>query len=292
MRFGKAAWIGILCTGLGGCAMPAVAPPVVGTQNSTTVNGLPQQIPYNQHDFNGVVNVPATTSTPPPNDTITLITSQTPFSAPPALQDAKRAPASGTPLIDLPLVYFELTASGTTVFASQPSFSVNIPPAVNPVNGPFFVAFYDPTAASPAWAFGLEGPGVVSGSQVTFTAPPGALTLQAGVHYYYAVYQLVSAIPTVSIGVSPSSLTLNGMGAGNAKTATINETGYAGTFTESDTCSSVATIALSSSVGPTSTVTVTGLSSGNCVATFTDGYGQQAKLNVAVTVSGFFISSH
>ncbi|MGC8485710.1 MAG: hypothetical protein ACP5O6_08775, partial [Candidatus Baltobacteraceae bacterium] len=69
----------------------------------------------------------------------------------------------------------------------------------------------------------------------------------------------------------------------------VTETGYTGTFTESDTCSTIATVTPSSGTGPSFTFTVTGVNAGTCTATFADTNGQQVTANIGVTTTGVVI---
>ncbi len=94
-----------------------------------------------------------------------------------------------------------------------------------------------------------------------------------------------------ALGISPSTLALLGTGASNALTATLSETAYTGTFTESDTCAGVATVTTPSALGPTETYTVTASAAGSCTATFTDAYGQHATLNIGVTTTGISVQT-
>lgn len=91
------------------------------------------------------------------------------------------------------------------------------------------------------------------------------------------------------LAVAPSSLALTGTGASNAQTLVVTETGYTGTFTESDTCSTIATVTPSSGAGPSFTFTVTGVNAGTCTATFADTNGQHVTANIGVTTTGVVI---
>lgn len=288
---------------------PGTSPATQGpVPTQITYSGAAAQIPVSQGTYSGTVTLP-TSSAPPSPVTITLLTSFRPFSAAPTLpaKNRRNTPLAA-PLIttDTPILYFQLTASASVVLSSQPAFQFVVPASVNPVNGPFYVAFFDPTVSPFVWNMTLEGPGTVNGSTLTFTPTASPFSMQANVSYYYILYQAVNtqASPSPSpspspaptppgvLGLSPSSLSLYGVGAGNAKQSVLQETGYTGTFGEMDTCApSIATIASSSSTGPTSTITVTGVASGTCTATYSDSFGQTAILTVNVTVSGFTIST-
>ncbi len=91
------------------------------------------------------------------------------------------------------------------------------------------------------------------------------------------------------MGIAPSTLALTGTGASNAQTLVVTETGYTGSFTESDTCSTIATVTPSSGTGPSFTFTVTGVAAGTCSATFADTNGQHVTANIGVTTTGVVI---
>ncbi len=95
--------------------------------------------------------------------------------------------------------------------------------------------------------------------------------------------------PPAPMGIAPSTLALTGTGASNAQTLVVTETGYTGSFTESDTCSTIATVTPSSGTGPSFTFTVTGVAAGTCSATFTDTNGQHVSANIGVTTTGVVI---
>jgi hypothetical protein len=93
--------------------------------------------------------------------------------------------------------------------------------------------------------------------------------------------------------VSPNPVNVNGAGAAFAQNVHVHEGGYAGAFTESDTCSGVASVTLasgSSGNGPDSDYAVTGTAGGQCDVTFKDSHNQSASTHVVVTVGTFQIS--
>ncbi len=82
-----------------------------------------------------------------------------------------------------------------------------------------------------------------------------------------------------------------GTGAANAQTLLVQETGYNGNFTESDTCAGIATLAPSGGPGPSLSETVTGVAAGQCIATFSDSFSQTKHASISVTTGGFTIQS-
>ncbi|HXM06701.1 MAG TPA: hypothetical protein VN936_04520, partial [Candidatus Acidoferrum sp.] len=65
-------------------------------------------------------------------------------------------------------------------------------------------------------------------------------------------------------------------------TFSASETGYTGAFTESDTCSGIASVA----AGAAGSYTITPSGAGTCSVTITDSYAQKAAVAVSVTVTG------
>jgi hypothetical protein len=77
----------------------------------------------------------------------------------------------------------------------------------------------------------------------------------------------------------------------NAQTLLVQETGYSGNFTESDTCAGIATLVPGNGAGPSLSETVTGLGAGQCSATFSDSFAQVQHASITVTTGGFTIQS-
>ncbi len=101
-----------------------------------------------------------------------------------------------------------------------------------------------------------------------------------------------SSAPPSVLTVSPNPINVTGTGPSSTTSISVQQTGYSGAFTESDTCSGIATISPpSSSNGPTATYTAVGVAAGTCSASFTDTLGQKASTSVVVTTGGISISS-
>jgi len=99
--------------------------------------------------------------------------------------------------------------------------------------------------------------------------------------------------PPGVLSVSPNPVNIYGAGASFATNISVQETGYAGTFTETDTChpgtGTIATFSPASGPGPTLNVTATGVTAGTCSITYSDSFNQQQTVAVIVTTSGFII---
>jgi hypothetical protein len=89
---------------------------------------------------------------------------------------------------------------------------------------------------------------------------------------------------------STSALIFGSTGASYAQTFTVSESGYAGPFTVLDTCSGVATVAPSSTQGPSTQITVTPSAAGSCAITVNDGNQQGVTVNVAVSTTSLTVS--
>ncbi len=91
--------------------------------------------------------------------------------------------------------------------------------------------------------------------------------------------------------MNPTSVEIYGTGQSNAAQITVQEIGYAGSFSQTNTCSSIATITPASTAGPTAIFTAVGESAGTCTATFSDSKEQDVTISITVTTSGFVIQS-
>jgi hypothetical protein len=91
------------------------------------------------------------------------------------------------------------------------------------------------------------------------------------------------------LSVNPPSLAVDGTGAANAQTLLVQETGYSGTFSETDTCAGIAVLAPGNGAGPSTSETVTGVGAGQCSATFSDSFAQVQHASITVTTGGFTI---
>jgi hypothetical protein len=96
--------------------------------------------------------------------------------------------------------------------------------------------------------------------------------------------------PSAALAAAPTALTFTQAGAGAAETFAASETGYTGTFKESDTCSGIATVAVAGSpAGPSATFSVTPQSGGSCTITVSDTYAQKATVAISITTSGLVL---
>src|SRR5216683_2000534 len=94
----------------------------------------------------------------------------------------------------------------------------------------------------------------------------------------------VGATPTPTpapVVPAPTSLAFTGLGASNAQSVSVTESGYGGTFSEVDSCAGIATIATASPK-----FTVTPVAVGNCSITILDISQHFVAVAVTVTTSG------
>jgi hypothetical protein len=96
----------------------------------------------------------------------------------------------------------------------------------------------------------------------------------------------VTIAPYGSVVVAPASMSFTATGSGAAKNASVTQTNFTGSFGESDTCASVATVAASSNADGQAEYRVTPLAAGTCTATFTGGGGATAPLKITVAPYG------
>jgi len=101
----------------------------------------------------------------------------------------------------------------------------------------------------------------------------------------------ISVTPFGNVVVTPSTLTFNATGAGNAQHAAVSQSGYTGSFTESDDCGTTATVAVTANGSGTASLTVTANAAGACSATFTGGNHQTGVLQIEIDLPGGVVAS-
>jgi hypothetical protein len=93
------------------------------------------------------------------------------------------------------------------------------------------------------------------------------------------------------MSANPTSLSINGTGAGYAQSVYIQEAGYTGAFNENDTCTSIASVTPNTGAGPAATFTVTPSGAGTCAAKFADTNGRTISVAITVTTTGFTVQT-
>jgi hypothetical protein len=92
--------------------------------------------------------------------------------------------------------------------------------------------------------------------------------------------------PIPALNVAPAAL--NFTIANNTQGIGVSESGYTGTFSESDNCSNIATVSPSgpaSANGPNATFNVTSVAAGTCTVTISDQNGQSVGVTINVTIT-------
>ncbi len=96
----------------------------------------------------------------------------------------------------------------------------------------------------------------------------------------------ISVAALGGVVLEPTSLSFNATGSANSKTVAVTQAKYAGSFTEADDCTKIATLAATANGGGSARYTVTPVGAGSCKATFTGGDGKSASLPISVTTLG------
>ena len=129
------------------------------------------------------------------------------------------------------------------------------------------------------------------GPKATLTVTPVTAISSCTVTVKDTKKHKASAIISVTLpplSVNPATLSFDATGSTYATTFAITQTGT-GAFTETDTCSGIASVASVAWKAPSATATVTPTAAGTCTITIKDAYGQSKTVAVSVTTSGIII---
>jgi hypothetical protein len=127
-------------------------------------------------------------------------------------------------------------------------------------------------ALAPPGSSGISVPAVRAGQALPFVVNPARRERRAG-----------------KIELTPTSLSILGLGKAMAQKVAVSEPGYRGAFTEKSTCAKFAAVTPKKGKGPKFTVTVSGTAPGTCAIRFADTRGNRAMLPVSVTSSTIVI---
>ncbi len=170
---------------------PPTPPPVsVSTtfpvSSSAVAEPLPPYAPFTE-----VVNFPGSSAAPGTTLTVT-VTNALPLGVPGL--PLPRPPAHRRWVKAFYLV-FEDSASVT--YQGLPGFQFSNIGCCTLIGccTPFWMALYDPTQTSPGWQLGIEGPGVLSGSTVSFAGLTMPFTFASKTSYVFAFYWLGDVFP-------------------------------------------------------------------------------------------------
>lgn len=172
-----------------------------------------------------------------------------------------------------------LDASGALIFGSA-AFTQPVALAADATSAQH-VTFSKATLASPADASGLNFvyDGTYPLSQIVVTASAtGATSASATL--------AVNAPPLPAL--SPTALTFVATGSSYARTLTVSESDYSGSWTPSSNCANVA--AVTTTISP-ALFNVRPNAAGTCSITIADSYGNASSVPVSVTVTSFTVNS-
>jgi hypothetical protein len=240
----------------------------------------------------------------------------------PTLQSVLRKPAfttqatSGTAISVIAYLY--ILFNQDVVLSQAPSFNFTIPSGDVLAGAKYYLAMYNPNAPSLGWQLGFEGPGTVSGANVSFTGGSSSMYFQAWTAYYLGLYAVPAnqpvptpppaVTPTQAPTVAPSALptgmptptpvptaapnptptpafevlptTLSFNGTGLTQSFSAIDFGYTGTYTASSSNDKVATVTVSGS-----TFTVQSVGAGTATITVSESNGKTATCTVTVTTT-------
>jgi hypothetical protein len=275
-----------VAAGCGGATPYATRPPASVSTTLGTVNA------YLTAFLDGYT---VTATVPPPTAgagaTLTMTLSK---SAPSGVSPAATTRTTLATTTQHGLLYIVLSASAALTLPNLPALSI-IQTTVD--SGPEGIAEYETAGLTL-----VEGPLDGSKTMLPFTAPAPAepLAMNAGTPVDFVLLgNLASASPTPSpspsptppspgvLSLQPTQVNLDGIG--QTGTLAIAETGYSGAFTVTGTCGGATPIAslTAAGPGPTTSLTVTAQTSGQCTVSVADAYGQMQSATVVVSSSQF-----
>jgi hypothetical protein len=262
------------------------APFTVTQTASVTSVAAPLSLP-SSGGFGGALTLSARTV--PASETLTETLTNIAPSAAPALQSVARSAQSRPTLSVVPgsqTLYVLITSSVAFVQTSPPVFALTLPNADITAGAAYYLALYDPTQPALGWQRGFAGPATISGTTLTFAPTGTSFTFTAGVQYAFGVYTNTGATPspvptaTATATASPTATPTPAPTAtpiavtasatqtyvGTNQTFVATETGYAGVFTATATCTNGANS--SGTVGTITPGTATPAPTGGATFTF------------------------
>lgn len=108
-------------------------------------------------------------------------------------------------------------------------------------------------------------------------------TISGGQHKS-ATLPISVARPSGLVRVDPANLQFTSTLASRPQFVQVSQSRYTGSFTESDTCAKIATIAAAQNADGSANYTVKAIGEGSCDATFTGGDGKTGSLKIDVTL--------
>jgi outer membrane biosynthesis protein TonB len=193
-----------------------------------------------------------------------------PFVGPPATLSPSPMPAA-TPVGATPTPTPTVTPVGSTPTPTPTATPVGSTPTPTPT-------------ATPAGATPTPTPTATPAPTATPTPTPSATPTPTATPAPTATPTPTPTPTPVPVVPAPTSLAFTALGASNAQNVSVSESGYGGTFSETDSCAGIATIAAASP-----TFTVTPIAVGTCSITIFDISQRMVTVPVTVTTSGLVV---
>ncbi len=216
------------------------------------------------------------------------------------------------------ITYLYILFNEDVLLSQAPSFTFALPSSYVFPGANYYLAMYNPNLPSLGWQLGFEGPGTVSGSNVSFSGGSSAMYFQAWTAYYLGLYAVPagaaaptpapSTAPTMAPTVAPSALptgmptatpsptpapnptptpgfelvpsSISFNGTGLTQSFSAIDFGYSGAFTATSSDAKIATVSVSGT-----TFTVTSVGAGTATITVSESNGKTATCTVTVTTT-------
>ncbi|HEY9180595.1 MAG TPA: hypothetical protein VIO32_07730, partial [Candidatus Baltobacteraceae bacterium] len=98
------------------------------------------------------------------------------------------------------ITYLYILFNEDVLLSQAPSFTFALPSSYVFPGANYYLAMYNPNLPSLGWQLGFEGPGTVSGSNVSFSGGSSAMYFQAWTAYYLGLY----AVPAGAAAPTPA----------------------------------------------------------------------------------------
>lgn len=275
-------------------ALPAVTAPPVGQ----TPKPVAVALPATSVGISGSISLPIAnaSSIPPGTQVQTTLTNTAPTGLPVLTPQAikrflqQRGVHVEGESNSVVLLYLWLAFSAGVTTTSQPPITFTLPSNEITTGAYYYVALYDPTRPDLGWQLGFEGPGTVSGSQISFTGNPSPFSFAPFDFYYFALYAQPSTVATPSPAPTqsptpvptptPTPIALSGIQlTAIGQTSTIAPS-FAGPYSAFSSDTSVATVSVSGA-----NVTVTAVGAGGPVTITIGSPNGTETVQVTVTTT-------
>lgn len=303
----------------------ATVPPPTPVPPGQTSAPIPVALPT-AAGVSGTMNIPSSGSAISPGTAVALQLQNSSPNGVPTLSLTSRHTSLIHTMATTPITviaYLGILFSQDVVLSQAPAFQFALPSSDLPPGTAYYLALYNPNQPSLGWQLGFEGPGTISGFNVTFTSSSASLYFQGWTWYYLGLYaapisaatptpapsvapttaptadptsvptMMPTAAPTPTPGATPTpaedfklipaQMSFNGTGL--TQTFSAVDLSYSGTFTATSADPHVATVTASGS-----TFTVTSVGAGTTSITVTESNGKTATCTITVTTTTIPIS--